>query len=140
MTNLPAKRDSFYAAEVPATLSECVVRAGEYDQDAKGELALLRGMLAQILKGYKDCEKELDAEGRSQVIELVKEVRATLKVQSDLSAREKGLLHPSALIMCAHMVVKILQELLPDPDLCSRLQLEITNRMAQLPLKTLESK
>lgn len=136
-TNLPAKRDNFYAAHVPQTLSECITTASEHGQSAKAEVQLLRGMLVKLLKDLKDSDAKVGKEARVEILELVKEIRATLKVESELSAREKGMLHPSALGLFGSMIVQIVIEALPDEKQRIIVQKTIQNRIAQIPLKEL---
>ena len=137
-SNLPAKRDSFYAAHVPQTLSECIVQASEHGQTAKAEIQLLRGMLVKMLDDLKESDAKVGKEARAQVLELVREIRATLKVESELSAKEKGMLHPSALGLFGNMVVQIVIESLPDETQRTIVQRKLQNKLAEIPLKELK--
>lgn len=136
-TSLPQKCDSFYASHVPVTLSECVVMAAEHGQTIKSELALLRGMLVKVLDDLKASNAKVGRKARAEILDLIKEIRATLKVESELTAREKGMLHPSALGIFGSMIVQIVVEALPDQEQRISVQELIETRISQLPVAKL---
>jgi hypothetical protein len=134
---LPQKADAFYASHVPATLSECIVVAAEHGQSVKAELQLLRGMLVKMLDDLKKRKAKVGKEARAEIMELIKEIRATLKVESELTAREKGMLHPSALPIFGAMIVKIVTDSLPDEKQRTIVAESIETRINQIPVKKL---
>ena len=135
MNNLPQKRDPFYAACVPKTLAECIVKSAEHGQSVKAEIQLLRGMLVKLLEDFKESEAKVGKDARSEILELIREIRATLKVESELSAKEKGMLHPSALGIFGNMIVQIVVETLPDEKQRTDVRKTIQNKIAQIPVK-----
>jgi len=135
MNNLPQKRDSFYAAHVPKTLSECIVRAAEHGQSVEAEFEMLRGMLCEIWASIKAQKRAASKEERDEIREFARDIRATAKAVSEMSAKEKGMLHPSALGIFGNMIVQIVVETLPDEKQRTDVRKTIQNRIAQIPVK-----
>lgn len=136
---LPEKKsNSFYAAVVPKTLSECLVKAAESDQGLVAEFQLLRGMLSELLGNISASERAANKDERDEIREFAKDIRATAKVISEMTLKERGMLHPSALGIFANMIIQIVKQVLPDEKQQTIVQQELQNRIALLPIKDMQ--
>ncbi len=127
------QRRSFYAAHVPKTLSEFVVRAAECEQGHKEELDLLKGMLAELLSAVKDQERPLQKEEQDRAIVFMREIRATQKAFDEAKANEKGLVHPAKVAILAQNLIQIMVPHFTD-DSREDAKQELTAFVAQFPV------